>query len=667
MRPTDNLVSDSSNLPEGQVGEYDPLTLEISNEELLNHAHNRVKNSKSFWDEKLNLTKVSEENKNYWLNKTLPELDDDQTPYANNRIFTAIEQLIPMVTSRPAQPIVMEDEDDEYGRQKADDAQDFLLAYYEDHKLKKKLRLVARHLLTGQRRAIIKYWFDPNKGKLLENGEMEGEIDCGVILPSRIVFDSNSKDPEDITLISELIPTTNEELLARFPDSKQDLEDAGYSTKESGKYIEYRETWFTYYKGKKRYECLLCHIEDKVVLAKSLNPHFNYETPSENFFVSPKKPYIVFNHLNFGEYVIDETSYVEQAKLLQDIVNKRGRQIVENADTANSGLIFDQNKVDRADVERLRMTPQERLLVDGDVDKAATRLPMNILPNYVIQDKQDARNEIDNIFGTHDPIRGEGSGNRTLGQDVLSQRADISRATPLSESLEEGMVLLYEGLLQMAKVFYTEDRKVKRYQPNGKTRSFKFSGKKITQEQSLRVKSGSMLPDNPTAKAQETIQLLAILDPLSIAEGLGKENPEEFAKRMFLVKADPVRYAQEYLGISAQQQQDREALEHIAQLNEGVPVPPLPEPSQEHLAGHQAYVESPEFAQLPQEIKNLHMAHVQQEVDNAKALVGEDSENSYQEQAPQEQESPQTPQPDQNQGIMQRFAQLIGRSRGGDG
>jgi hypothetical protein len=57
-----------------------------------------------------------------------------------------------------------------------------------------------------------------------------------------------------------------------------------------------------------------------------------------NFFVRPRKPYVLFNVYNIGENIIDDTTPLELSKTLQDNINDRKRQIADNSDTAGNPI-----------------------------------------------------------------------------------------------------------------------------------------------------------------------------------------------------------------------------------------------------------------------------------------------------------------------------------------
>lgn len=651
---------------EGEISTNFALTPDISETEIVQIIGNRVANAEQFWNQRLNLKEVRETNEKYWLGTYFDpkKLYDHQVPYQDPRIFISIETLIPMALSRPPQPIVSQAYDTDASKELARNLQDILLAKYEDLYIKEKLMMVTRHLLMGYRLGVLKYSWDNTVGQLKDDGSRMGDIRVDVIRPQRLVIEAGANDINDIPLIGEYQQSTLDQLCYKFPDKKDDiLKEGGLQagvkpslTKEVGSI----EIWFSYYKDKGKQEAVAWKY-NTLLLGSMKNPNWNYDEMVigddgkkryTNFLDKPSKPYALFNHLNTGRYVIDDTSLTDQARTPQDVLDKRGRQIIENADAANSGLIFNSDMISQESAAQLIGDPREKVMVKGDVRSAATRLPPNGLEDYVVMDKQDSRSIIDNIFNTHGAMRGEVSNSKTLGQDVLSQRGDISRIQTLATSIENGADRLYKGMVQMMKVFYDESQVIKFTGSDGKTSFIEFSNMSIEDGIKVRIKTGSVLPDDPISRQEQTIQALAILDPLSIGEGLNKEDPKDFAKRLMYYRMFPDKYIMEYLNEDPMSSSiDPSAQQEIEVMNSGQEAPPQQNPSKAHLATHDAFMNSPQFKGLPPEVQQLHTMHVQAEVDNAKKALGQPVNNEEEmvgdantQTAPTEQ-APEAPQP----------------------
>lgn len=672
---------------EGDLGSFDTVDLELSDEEIANAIGNRVTSAQSWWNTTLNLETRQKENEKYWIGETLDEtgLYDYQSRYKEGRIFNAIETLIPMALSKPPEPIVTEAEDSDASRELAKSHHDYLLGMYEDGYYKTKLTSVVRHLLIGYRLGVLKVRHDKDVGDLNETGEPGGDIVVDVVRPQRVVIGERTKTIDSVRFVAEYLSDPIDVLAYRYPKKKdQILNKAGMSSKgvasQLSAHAGYLEVWFDYFDKTGKPRQAVVHKMDEVIMDGMKNPHWNYQTIAyddqdkpyrTNFLSKPTMPYIFFQFLNLNKYIYDDTSLTEQAKNLQDILNKRGRQIVDNADTANSGLVYNTDMISEDNVSRLIGNPNEKVMASGRVQDAAARLPVNLLPPYVIEDKNDHRNQIDNTFGTHAPVRGEDSNSPTLGQEVMSQRADITRTMILASAIEDGADRLYKYITQMVRVTYTDP--VDRNFPSqeGNTTFVKnYSMDTVKPGTKVRVKTGSVLPDDLVAKYQQTVQAIAILDPLSIAEGFNKPNPKEWATRMMLYRMAPDQYMSQILNIDPMAGgNDPSALQEIQLMNAGKEVPPQENPTKQHLATHQAFMDDPQFEQVPVEVQQLHVVHVRAEQENTKKGLGQEpaaaTNDEGEPQAPpassQEEPTPPTPeQPQQSPGIFGKIRKLIG-------
>lgn len=621
------------------TGDLDVLALGMTDDEIRSGIGNRVTTAEKFWNDKLKLDMVRDKVEKYWLNNyySADDLYDFQAEYKDPRIFTAIETLVALVCSRPPQPIATQAYDSEASYELAQQAQKTLLSKYEDLYLKGKFQMVARHLLLGYRVGVMKYRWDNTVGKLQDDGTRFGDIDVGVLRGQRVVIDAGAQDINNIPLIGEYRSDMLEDLCETYSEKKDDiLREHG---KSAGTAIDmtrregYMEVHFTTREKttKQKIEAIAWKYKT-VVLASNKTPFWNYDETYQNqqgqqqqanFLTKPQKPYVLYNYLNLGRWVIDDISLTELAIPLQEIHDKRGRQFVENADQGNGGWVFNTKMVKAEDASAWINNPGDKILANGNVNEAVTRLPAPTMDKSVMEDKIDARNEIDNVFGTHGAIRGEITRNKTLGQDVMSQRGDAARLNVLATAIEDGADRLYKGMMQVMKVFYDEPQLIRFNAQDDAVSFFSYGRDQIEDGLGIRVKTGSVLPEDPVAKKDETIQTMAVLDPLSMAEGLNKPNPKEWAKRNFYYRVLPDKYMTEILGITPDAgQQDPSAMQHIQMLNQGQQVPPEPSPTKEHLATHQGFMEAPEFKSLPPQIQQLHLQHIQGELANAKQQMG---------------------------------------------
>src|SRR3989304_5638083 len=620
------------NNQEGVIEIQERLDVNLTEDQVKTILANRIEKGKSFWDAKLNLTKVREDNEKRWMGKNREvagqRIYDYQTAYEDNRIFVSVETLAASLVPRIPTPEILAAKDTYASRELAVNFEKVLQRKAEDEMLKSKLRMAVRHILMGYRCGILKLSWDFDRGIKGENGKPLGDIKVDYVRPHRIVIDADATDPNDIPLVAENISCTLEDVIRKFPDKKVEIM-AKYGKNSAdltlGSPANYWEVWFTYFndKGEKR-EGLAWKMED-LILGYGDNPYYNYEEGTSNFLDCAPKPYVFFNFLRIGRWVYDDTSLTEQAAPLQDILNKRGHQIVDNADQANAVKVFNSEMIDAKDAEKYPGDPNDNLIVTGDVRMAFARVPAPGLPSYVLQDKYDARGEIDNIFGTHAPMRGEGSNSPTLGQEVLSQRADLGRTASLSEAIEEGSTKVYQIMTQLYKVFAKKEHMVKYVGEDGKVNFIRFSKDKVEDGIEIRVKAGSLEPEDKITDKNEAVELAKtgkIIDPLTFAEKWHLEKPIEAAKRSLYNAFAPDKYASEILKIGMEQGV-QEALETIGKINNGEFIAGKEDAEPAYLNAYGQFVQSPEFKQLDPEVQKLHVIHLRETTDIVKKNLKE--------------------------------------------
>lgn len=620
---------------EGQVTpDVDILSLKMSDDDIAEAIGNRVAQSEKYWNTQLKLDSVRKTADSFYFNNyySQDDLYDFQIEYKDNRLFVAIETLVALVVSNPPMPLVQQAYDTDASYELAQNLQKALLCKYEELYLKGKFQMIARHLLMGYRLGVMKYRWDDTIGQLQPDGKRFGDITVDAIRPQRIVLDAGCQYIDDIPLIAEYRSAPLEELCEKYPDKKDEImvesgKKAGSLTDREG----YLEIHFTTYQNGQRIEAVAWKYK-KLILNSTKSPYWNYdetyqtergETKQANFLTRPTKPYVLFNFLNVGKWVLDDTSLMDQAIPMQKIANKIGRQIVENAEQANSGTIWNSLMVADDDVAKLLGDPGEKVMSKGDVSKAAAKLPYNDLANYVISERMDAREEIDNIFATHGALRGEITRNRTLGQSVMSQRGDAARIGTLATSIESSADRLYKGLTQCFKVFYDVPQLFRYTSEDSLTAFFTFGRDNIEDNVGLKVKTGSILPTDPAALKQETMAIAALLDPLNLAKGLNKQDPKEWAKQVLMYRMLPDQYMQDVLDMTpGQPTQDPNATTHLQMLSNGQSVQDEQSPSKNYLSTLEQFIQSPKFQQLPLTQQQSIMGFAQRALDTAKKQMG---------------------------------------------
>lgn len=538
--------------------------LQLDDKDLLSMIAKPMRDSEAYWNDTFNLKKVRETNMNLWLPNHWKDKDvydyQEEYLYQDNRTFTSVETICSVVNSRIAQPNVMPGQDNVISKQIASDLQKVLYAHSEKYRTADLFRMSTRNLML-KRVGFIKLRFDTSVGEY-------GDIIPEHVSPEDIVVDQDARWGEVPRFIAQRIRNkTGEELIAMFPDERQGIYDLlGVSRRDTkGNLVAYKsqlgkkkniwEVWFRYYdQPNKKYGGALAYVDENFqkVLGKMRNPNFNYEDETKNGMCSnlldfPEPPFFPANYLNDGSSYIDLTTMVEQAAPLQRILDRRGFQIMENAEMAGSGLVFNTQMIKKGDIARLVGAPDERIGVKGDVTKAVMRIAPPILPNWVIEDKADARNEMDNIFATHDISRGEQSGNKTLGQDQMQQSQDYTRMDDVARAVERQGSNYYRYLVQMMKVYWTEEHWMWATGEDGQYDHVMMKSDIIEDGIDVSVDANSTLPPNKKSQLSFAGELapLGLIDPLSLYEvGSGGvlPSPKKMMERLIKWKTDPMSF-----------------------------------------------------------------------------------------------------------------------------
>lgn len=549
--------------------------LSVTDDELLSLVRKPLTESESYWEGKLG--KVREENMKLWLPEHWSGQDtydyQESYLYQDNRIFTSVETVVSVVNARIAQPEVTPAQDTIGSIQIAKDLGKALYAHSEKFQTNDLFRICVRNLLL-KRAGYLKLRWDENTGDF-------GEIVPEVVLPEDIVVDKDTRWNETPRFFAQRLRNkTGEDLLAMFPDAEQTIYRMLGVTRvnKKGDLVAYKtqlaqkkniwEVWFTYYdKETKTYGGGVAWVDEnyQYVFDKQKNPNYNYQPPitsvdnesedsankvgerSGNLLDGPEPPFIPINYLNDGTSYIDLTSMVEQAAPLQRVLDRRGFQIMENSEMAGSGMVFNTQMITKEDISKLIGAPDEKVGVKGDVRAAFVRIPPPSLPSYVIEDKQDARNEIDNIFATHDVSRGESSGNLTLGQDKMQVGQDYNRMEDIARAVERMATKYYRYLVQMMKVYYTEDHYFKAVGEDGQFDFVIMKSDLIEDGIDVSVQAGSTMPIEKDTQMKIVTDLaqMQLLDPLTIYEvavGGNLPAPKKMLERFMLYQTDPISF-----------------------------------------------------------------------------------------------------------------------------
>lgn len=536
---------------------YDTFTIDLDDGKLSKMLIKNLDQDIAKWNNKPWLLETTDsENIKYWLGDQIDDkyLLPHQARYIDNRLGVAVRSILAYVTGQLAKPELLPSKPDDKFKRMAKQMEVGLYQHALDHGVNDKFRLSIRNLIV-RKRGLLKLRFDQNYGPF-------GDICTDNIDPSDIVVDRYAQFGQDPNRIYHRQKCTIEELAAKFPNKKNEIytffsiNRGTYS--QISRMVTYWECWFTYWdKDNKRKQGLAWFLPDSdIILDKMPNPNWIYTGDDVqdriiNMTNEPIKPFIWLNYMNTGRSYIDETCLFDQAAPMQDILNKRGRQIVENADYANPRVLVDKRIMEESDAKKfVNKSPKTIGLVDttatgNNVAAGVQIIPASQLPAFVMDDKLDARSEIDTLFGINPQFRGQEANNPTLGQDKLQ----LAQAGNLQDDLvvmaNSAMAKYYEYLIQMMKTYLPDDYWVMTKGDQGEYTHIQLNSSTLDTNVRIGIQVDSSLPldkQSQRATAMQLAQIPGRIDDLSLFEMLGLPDAEKLADRVQRYNLDRFTY-----------------------------------------------------------------------------------------------------------------------------
>jgi len=616
------------------------LSLDLPDDELVKEIDDNITKAKTVWEEKT--VDLGEKNFRYYLGKH--DIKGDKK-LIENVIFRNTETIIPIITSSTPEPRIFHP-----NKKFADKLRKILTMRWEvfDKMLEKSRVSIRRNFLWYV--GVMKVRFDE---------------DLNEIVWENVKNDHVMIDPDGEFVVQIIDNMTLKEVIDLYPKNKADLlklvgvkegENKLLGSKIS--FIEYHTPEFTVWKYK------------SIILDKQKNPNWDWGETSEvnemgieqsvayNVLSKPSMPYIFLKTFNVNSDIYGDTSLIEQAIPLQDLINKRKRQIDENADEANGSLVASGDFISKEQFATIKGVPRERIWVEkGDARMAVSRIAGNSLQGYIMDDFMMTKSEIDNIMGTHSTTRGAGSNSDTATEAVMEKQQDYGRIDDLVKSYEDFCEDYFNMTLQMMMIHYQDEHliplegvddvnlnrdllieefsKVYRYKDN-ELRGGKYEESKEFVKPIVMVKRGSTLPIDDVSRRNDAINLWngGGIDPLSLYEELNDPNPELRAKRLFIWQQSPQILFPELAkamgggGKPTSQEQYTEGMIKDTEAIKNGEQPPVnrelqePQTAQAHIQGHSVYMDSEDFTKLDPQVQQLYINHVKEEVAFIKQQTG---------------------------------------------
>ncbi len=523
---------------EGAIGQLTPeLELSMNDDELLDLAREWKNAWQPFATE---LAKSQNDNETYWLGKQYEGTSQVTNGHAlvDNLIFESLETFLPIATRPKADPVVDSENQDLANKVRK------MLTFWSDQQVYNlKLKQVARFWSLYKLGVMKMGW-----------SNQENDITCISIRPQKLILDPDATiDCAEYTgeYIGEYRKETARNLIARFPKAKKYIEEQCKG--KLGTKMQYIEWWTDDY--------VFWSMDDQV-LAKAKNPHWNYESqqeqtnefgsveskkvPGKNHFSFSKKPYAFLSVFSLGLRPFDDTNLIQQNLPLQDLINKRLRQIDKNADKTNGGLAVSGDSFSKEQASGVGKAVEKGgtiFVPNGDVNRAVVRLDAPPLPNFVYESLLDYRNELRNIFG----VRGS-SAQGTIQDKTVRGKLQIKGQDGdrigggISTYLEQFSDFVYNYVVQMMYVYYDQEHVGAIMGPNKAMEYVKLKSSDLVTKLSVSVKDGSMIPKDPMSQREEIVTLwdMQAIDPITFFERLDFPDPKKTAEQLTAWKIDPL-------------------------------------------------------------------------------------------------------------------------------
>ena len=566
-----NKVDGTGDIPDSQL--LPELELSMEDSELIALKKDWEKIWKPYAEQ---IEKKQNENEMYWLGSHFTT-SHEKRPLVDNLIFESLETFLPIATRPKADPVV-ESDNTPQGQYVSDKVRKMLIYISDVLSFNLKVKQVAR------------YWALYHLGVMKVGWSMkENDITCVAIRPQKLVLDPNATVEEcEYTggYIGELMEDLASDLVLRFPAKGQLIKDKVHE--KMGTKVPYM-MWSTP-------DYVFWTLDDEV-LAKNKNPHWNYDTeqplpmneygvvptdeagkpltqtiPGKNHFKNRKMPYVFLSIFNLGKHPHDDTNLIQQNLPLQDLINKRLKQIDKNADNANSGMLVSGDAYTEKQANELAVSLRKGgvgWVPTGNPNDVVAKIPGTPLPDFVYGTLVDYRNELRNIFGTRGSSPQGTINEQTVRGKLITKGQDTDRiGGGVSVYLEQFSDAVFNWFVQLMYVYYDEPHVATVLGAERAREYITISAQDLGPKLLVGVKEGSMIPHDPVNKRNEAVDLWAQkgIDPITFFDRLEFPNPREAAKNLFLWLSDPIALFPDLQ--ARQQQQAAVAQQQQAQMTQ---------------------------------------------------------------------------------------------------
>jgi hypothetical protein len=354
----------------------------------------------------------------------------------------------------------------------------------------------------------------------------------------------------------------------------------------------------------------------------------------QEFYTHGEYPYTKFDHIPSGKFYGD--SVLVDINPLQKEYNRTRSHIVESKNRmARPQLLA---AVGSIDPNKVTSEPGLIILYKPGLP-VPTPLQMQPLPNYVLEEQDRIKADMEDISGQHQVSRGQSPGSGVTAATAISflQERDDSIMGTTYSSIEAGTEKIARQALSLVVDYWQFPRIVSTTGLDQSFDSFELKGADIASGRNIRVEGGSALPTSKPARQALLMDLvkLGVISGDQMLDLLDIGGVQKLTER---IRVDLRQAQRENLKMKRLNQQDimnyfaetkREAEEGAygtTDPNTGMPLvlpdvlatyPPMVPVNDFdnhaiHIATHNNYRKSQEFEMLPPEVKDQFARHVKQ-------------------------------------------------------
>ncbi len=471
-----------------------------------------------------------------------------------NRIFEGTETIVPVVTGSAHQFIAIPGEENDLSVERAKRLQKVLSRKYADIEMQRLLEEATRDIIL-KRFGVLEWFWDAN----LDDVNVR-TLDPRLVLIPRLRVDANGGLPYTL----ELQEYVRDEIEEFFPGINPDDLVVGRRNEAFSQLDPYepRPSLMESEVDNHVYQVILAktpeywvYKQNETILKRMPNPYYDFEGTEEkteetkpNGKIKVKTYKRFLNHLDrprinlvfltpftTGEAPVSDTSLAEIALPIQDDINVQKRQIINNLLQMGNGQIYiDADAMPQELIDQITSEPGLVMVGKNLASENRIRREAGVqLPEAHFANLQDSIVAFDNVFGTQAALRGQSQGG-TLGGQIMNRDQALSRVEQITRVLNRGVAMVADGLVQMMKMYYTEEQLVKILGKDGAIEFVRFKNKDIEDGVVIDVKSGVPVMLDPQARFNQAIQLwqLGALDPETLFERLDFADPQMAAQKL---------------------------------------------------------------------------------------------------------------------------------------